>query len=122
MSEDQDWRLTAELDVSDRRGALERLLGRVRGPDIVEEIESALPHDVVVTHDGNMLFAYASSRDELEQARRVIEEVLKRDGIDARIVIGHWDEERDEWRQVDPSPTAAEADREEAAERDAEAV
>jgi hypothetical protein len=122
VSEDQDWRLTAELDVTDRRGALDRLLGRVREPDIVEEIETALPHDLVVTHDGKLLFAYAASEEELRQARHVIEEVLRRDGIDARIVIGHWDEDRDEWRQVDPPATAEEAAREEAAERNSEAV
>ncbi|HEX4187766.1 MAG TPA: hypothetical protein VHY83_07715 [Solirubrobacteraceae bacterium] len=122
MSEDQDWRLAAELDASDRRGALERLMGRVRGPDIVEEIESALPHDVVVSHDGDLLFAYASSREEIEQARRAIEEVLKRDGVGARIVLSHWDEERDEWRQVDPPLAGEEARREQAAERDADIV
>jgi hypothetical protein len=122
VSEDQDWRLTAELDASDRHGALERLIGRVRGPDIVEEIESALPHDVVVTHDGNLLFAYASSREEIEQARRAIEEVRGRDGVGARIVLSHWDEERDEWRQVDPALSGEAARREEAAERDADTV
>jgi hypothetical protein len=37
-------------------------------------------------------------------------------------VLSHWDEELDEWRQVDPPPTAQEARREDAAERDAEAV
>jgi hypothetical protein len=122
VSEDQDWRLTAELDVSDRRGALERLLGRVRGPGIVEEIESALPHDVVVTHDGNLLFAYASSRAEIEQARGAIEQVLERDDVKVRIVLSHWDEERDEWRQVDPPLAGEEARRDEAAERDADVV
>jgi hypothetical protein len=69
-----------------------------------------------------MLFAYASSRAELEQARRAIEEILERDGIGARIVVGHWDEDLDEWRQVDPPPAGEEARREEAAERDADAV
>jgi hypothetical protein len=122
VSEDQDWRLTAELDVSDRRGALDRVLGRVRGPDFVEEIESSLPHDVVVTHDGNLLFAYASSREEIEQARGAIEAVLERDGIGVGIVIGHWDEEFDEWRQVDPPLAAEEAQREQAAERDGDVV
>lgn len=122
MSEDQDWRLTAELDAADRRGALERLLGRVRGPDVVEEIEAALPHDVVITHDGKLLFAYASSEQEIRAARSVIEEVLRREGIDAKIVVSHWDEDRDAWQQVDPPPTAEEARGEEAADRDADAL
>jgi hypothetical protein len=122
VSEDQDWRLTAELDVTDRRGALERLLGSMREPEVVEEIETALPHDVVVTHDGRLLFAYAASEEEIRQARRVIEEVLRREAIDAQIVLSHWDEDLGEWRQVDPPPAAEEAGREEAAERDAETL
>ena len=34
MSEDQDWRLKAELDAEDRRSTLDHLLGRVRGPNV----------------------------------------------------------------------------------------
>jgi hypothetical protein len=122
VSEDQDWRLTAELDAADRRSALDRLLGRVRGGDLVEEIEDELPHDVVITHDGKLLFAYAASEDAIEAARRVIEQVLARDGIGAKIVVSHWDEELDEWRQVDPPLSAEQARSEAAAELDAEAV
>jgi hypothetical protein len=122
VSEDQDWRLTAELDAEDRRGALERLLERIRGDDLVEEIEAELPHDVVVTHDGNLLFAYAASEEEIRAAREVIERVLERDGVSARIVVSHWDEELDEWVQVDPPPSPEEVRREQAAERDAETV
>ena len=122
MSEDQDWRLTAELDASDKRGALDRVLARVRGPDVVEELEKALPHDVVITHDGKMLFAYAASELAIEAARRVIEQVLQRDAVAAKIVVSHWDEQRDEWRQVDPPPSAEQARSEAAAELDAEAL
>ena len=122
MSEDEDWRLTAELDSADKRGALDRLLGRVRGPDVVEDIEQALPHDVVITHDGKMLFAYAAGEDVIRAARGVIEQVVQRDGVGAKITVSHWDEELDEWRQVDPPPTAEQARSEAAAELDAEAV
>jgi hypothetical protein len=122
VSEDQDWRLTAELDAADKRGALDRVLGRVRGPDVVEEIEQALPHDIVITHDGKLLFAYAASEDAIRAARRVIEQVLQRDGIGAKILVSHWDEELDEWKQVDPPLSAEQARSEAAAELDAEAL
>jgi hypothetical protein len=122
VSEDQDWRLTAELDAADRRGALERLLRRVRGPHVVEEIEAALPRDVVITHDGKLLFAYASSEEEIQAARRVIEDVLRREGINATSVVSHWDEDRDAWQQVDPPLTTEDAGNEESAERDADAL
>jgi hypothetical protein len=122
VSEDQDWRLTAELDASDKRGALDRVLARVRGPDVVEELEKALPHDVVITHDGKMLFAYAASELAIEAARRVIEQVLQRDAVAANIVVSHWDDQLDEWRQVDPPLSAEQARSDAAAELDAEAL
>jgi hypothetical protein len=122
VSEDQDWRLTAELDAADKRGALDRLLGRVRGGGVVEEIEGELAHDVVITHDGKMLFAYAADEEAIQAARQVIEQVLQRDGVGAKIVVSHWDEELDEWRQVDPPLSAEQTRSEAAAELDAEAV
>ncbi len=122
MSEEQDWRLKAELDAPTERRTLDRLIGRVRGPDVVEEVGEAVPHDVVITHDGKLLFAYAADEATVAAARRAIEAVLRRDGIEASISISRWDEERDEWRQTDP-PLAAEDERlEQAAERDAETV
>jgi hypothetical protein len=122
MSEDHDWRLQAELDAVDTRGALDHLLGRMRGPDVVEEVREAIPHDVAITHDGKLLFAYAATESALNTARRAIEAVLRRDGVKASITVSHWDERFDEWLQVDP-PLAREAKRtEEATERDAERV
>jgi hypothetical protein len=122
VSDDQDWRLKAELDAEDRRSALDHLLGRVRGPDVVEEVSEAVPHDVAITHDGKLLFAYAARESALATARRAIEAVLRRDGVRADVTVSHWDERFDEWLQIDP-PLAGEAKRtEEAAERDAEKV
>jgi len=69
-----------------------------------------------------MLFAYAASELAIEAARRVIEQVLQRDAVAANIVVSHWDEQRDEWRQVDPPPSAEQARSEAAAELDAEAL
>jgi hypothetical protein len=122
VPDDQDWRLTGELDAADRRGALDRLLDSLRAPDYVEEIEAELPPDVVISHDGNLLFAYAASEDAIRAAREAIERVLERDGIRARIVLSHWDDDRDEWRQVDPPLSAEELGSEQQAEVDADAI
>jgi hypothetical protein len=119
---EQDWRLQAELDVGDPRGALHSLIGRLRGPDFVKEIEAAVPHDVVITHDGKLLFAYAASEAGLSAARSAIETVLSSDGIEASMRVSHWDGELDEWHQTDPPATAQEQLTEEAADRDAEAI
>jgi hypothetical protein len=121
-AEEQDWRLQAELDVEDAPGALHELVGRFRGPDPVKEIEGTVGHDVVITHDGKLLFAYAADEATLAAARSAIEGVLLGDGIKASVRISHWDDRLDRWRQTDPPATAQQKLAEDAADRDAEAI
>jgi hypothetical protein len=121
-SAEQDWRLKAELDAVDTRGALDRLLGRVHGPDVAKEVGEAVGNDVVITHDGKLLFAYSSSEAALKAARSAIENVLRRDDINASILVSHWDDDLDEWHQTDP-PLSGEAKRiDDDARRDANTV
>ena len=123
-------------------GALEHLLGRLRGglrgdsdaggadgggsgrggSDVVREAQAAIPHDVVLTHDGSLLFAYAADQETITATRRALESVLSHDEIKASIYISHWDDALDAWRQIDPPSTGSERVREEATVRDAEAV
>ena len=107
MPEDDGWRLKTTIDDTAEHGALDRVLGRFRGPDVASEVGDAVSDDVVVTHDGKLLFAYAASEQALAAARGAIEGVLSRDSLKANIVVSRWDEERDEWLQTDP-PLAAE--------------
>ena len=79
-----------------------------------------MPHDVVLTHDGRLLFAYAADKATLEAARHAIEVVLRGDGIHATVRVSHWDDELDDWRQIDPPPSAGEKQAELAANRDVE--
>ena len=121
-SSDQDWRLAVEPDAPDAGGALHGLIARLRGPDLVKEIEAAVSHDVVITHDGKLLFAYAADEATLIAARTAIERTLQQDGINASVRVSHWDDERDEWRQTDPPLSAGEQQREDVAEREADAI
>ena len=114
--------MEAELDVPEPGGVLRSLLGRVRGPDLVKEFEAMVPHDVVITHDGQRLFAYAADEQTLAAARRGIEAVLARDGVKASVRVSHWDDERARWRQTDPPASAEERQAEAAAERDLEMI
>jgi hypothetical protein len=128
MSEEQDWRLKVELTSGvDTGGALDHLLGHLRrgggeSPNLVGEMDAAVPHDVVLTHDGKLLFAYAANQATLTATRRAIEGVLARENVNGSIFVSHWDEELDSWRQTDPPASAAEAQKEEAIERDGETV
>jgi hypothetical protein len=122
QAEDQDWRMQAQLNVLEAGGALRGLIGRLRGADVVAEIEAKIPRDVVITHDDNLLFAYAAEQATLSAARSAIEEVLAADEISASVRISHWDDELEKWRQIDPPPTVEESQREAATERDANAL
>jgi hypothetical protein len=94
----------------------------VRAPGPVEDVAAAVADDAVVTHDGNILFAYAPTRPVLESAREAIEAALRADRVAAEIQASHWDDRVDEWVQVDP-PLAGAAKRDaETRERDAERV
>jgi hypothetical protein len=121
-SSEQDWRLQAELDAAGRRGVLEDLVGSLRSPNVVKEIEATVPHDVVVTHDGNLLFAYAADEATLKATRRAIEDTLKRDGITGRIRLSHWDSELDDWRQTEPPGTTQDKRVQDLVDREAETM
>jgi hypothetical protein len=132
---EKNWRLQAELDVDlggsgrgsalKRKGsALEGLLRSLRDPSALKEIEADVPHDVVITHDGKLLFAYAANETTIQAPRPASEGVSERDGLGLRCIrISHWDGKLDDWRQIDPPPTTAqEKQTADAAERDAETV
>ncbi len=122
-ADEQDWRLEAELlDVVDTRHSLHGLVSRFRGPNVAEEAQASVPHDVVVTHDGKLLFAYAADEATIKAARDAIEYVLRHDEIGARICLSHWDDELDDWRQTDPPPTAEQQRTDDADRRDAETI
>ena len=120
--DEKDWRLQARLDVNEPSAHLQTLVQRLRGKDVVSEIEHAAPHDVVITHDGDQLFAYAASEPLLAEARTTIEQTLREQGVTASIRVSHWDDDLDDWRQVDPPPNADEQNRQAAAVRDADAI
>ncbi len=120
--DERDCRLQVELDVGDTARSLDGLLGRLRGPGIDRQIEERVSHDVVITHDGKLLFAYAADEATLRTARSAIEDVLRGDGVRASMRVSHWDERCDAWRQTDPPPAAEEQGAEGADERDAETI
>lgn len=114
--------MRAELERAPAGGVLAGLFERLRAPGVVGEIESSVADDVVVTHDGRVLFAYAADESALAGARRAIESVLGREGVGAAIRVSRWDEELDRWVQTDPPLSAAELAEETAARREADEV
>jgi hypothetical protein len=117
--DEKDWRLLADLDIPEPHASLHTLVERLRGRDVAGEVRAVAPHDVVITHDGNELFAYAADAALLAAARHALEDTLRQDGIAARIRVSHWDDDLDDWRQTDPAPSADEQSTQAVAERSA---
>ena len=86
----------------EKRRVLDALIGRARSPDPVKDAAAAVADDVVLTHDGNILFAYAPTRPAIDAARSAIEAALRVDGVAATVYVSQWDDGVDEWVQVEP--------------------
>jgi hypothetical protein len=108
VSEDaQDWRLRVDVDDPER---LHEVIREAR--HVEHDADALIPHGVVLDRDDTTLFAYANSRAMIDETRKTIERVLSDDGASARVVLGHWDEAIEDWRQIDPPPDAVEVERE----------
>jgi hypothetical protein len=122
-ADDQDWRLKAQLHTTDIHPSLHEIVERLRGSsDLVEELKTVASQEVVITHDGKLLFAYAATQQTLTVARSAIESVLSREGVEASVSLSHWDDRHDRWEQTDPPLTPEEALAEQTEERSEEAV
>lgn len=105
--DDRDWRLAGVLPDADDHRALHAVVERVRDEQLLRDARVSVGDDVVVTHDGSRVFAYAASRAAIEQARTAIEAALARDGLHPSFFLTHYSDELDDW--VDPERPPPEA-------------
>jgi len=105
--------MKAELSGSVSSHVLDELVERVRGRHIANQARALLPHEIVITHDGKDIFAYATAKPAVQSARTAIQALAGR----ASAVISHWDDGLDEWVQVDPPLRGIAKQRRGAAER-----
>ncbi len=111
-SDDRDWRLTGVLPALGEHRGLHGFVERLRDPELLQQVRAEVADDVVITHDGDRLFAYASGRAGIESARAVIENVLAHDRLEATLELSHYSPELDEWVDPDaPLPAPGESDR-----------
>ena len=92
-----DWRIRIELPDEHAGGLLERLGLELGGEaaDLAKELEA---RRLAVTHDDDMVFVYASSQREAEQAQAVIGAVLREQGLEAHESrVEHWLADEDRW-------------------------
>jgi hypothetical protein len=118
--EDRDWRVRAELSAAGSDTA-RRLLERFRGAHVLAEAAAAVGEEVVLTHDGNVLFLYAADEPSLRAAQSALAQALRADSVTFAFTVSHWDEATEEWAQVEPPLTGARELAHEQAVKEAEA-
>jgi hypothetical protein len=92
-----DWRIRIELpDEEGARGLLERLgLASSDAKELAEELRS---HRLAVSQDDDIVFVYAATGMQAEQASRVIEQELEEAGLTPkRLVTERWLRDEDRW-------------------------
>jgi hypothetical protein len=101
-----DYRIRIELPEEHHLGLLTRLGIGTEADELAEELEG---RRLVVSRDGNELFVYASSAEEAEQARAIVESVLRDEGLEANVgPIERWLHDEDRWDDEPPQPTPEE--------------
>ena len=100
-----DWRLRIEFD---EEGGAEQLLARFHldlGSEARELARELKARRLAVSRDADTVFVYASSGLEAEQARPVVEAVLREERATPReVVLEHWLEDEERWDDEAPRP------------------
>jgi hypothetical protein len=104
-----DWRLRIELPEEERAGAFLHRIGIDLGSEARELARELEEQRLAATHNGHVVFVYAPSRLQADQARRVVEAELKEEEIEpVRIVLEHWLADEDRWDDEAPGPDSDE--------------
>jgi hypothetical protein len=100
-----DWRIRIELE---EEGSAEQFLSRLHldiGSEARELARDLEQRRLAVSHDADTVFVYASSGLEAEQARPVIQAVLREEGVTTReLLIEHWLADEERWDDEAPQP------------------
>jgi hypothetical protein len=96
----EEWR--AEIDLTEEGHGLS-VGERLRSLDLDDEARERLGGDVIVTRDGSHLFLYAASQEGAREAARVVEELARAEGLDAKVSLTHWDPGDHAWEDISAS-------------------
>jgi hypothetical protein len=99
-----DWRIRIELpDEEGARGVLERIgLAHSDADELAHELRE---HRLAVSHDDNLVFVYAASGMQAEQASRIVERELQDAGwTPTRFVTARWLADEERWDDDAPTP------------------
>jgi hypothetical protein len=109
---DDDWRLQIDLDDPGRSG---EIADHLRSADLEHELKTDFGDRVIVSNEGERIFLYAGTREQIDAARRVVQKAIDEKGWQADLELRHWHEIAEDWE--DPDRPLPSTDAEKAAER-----
>lgn len=101
-----DWRIRIEVEEEEHAtGLLDRLTGSL-GSEARELAANLSARKLAVSRDDDIVFVYAATRADAEQAHAIVEAELREHGIEARTsAVEHWLDEEDRWDDEPPGDT-----------------
>jgi len=98
-----EWRVEATLDDEEHAYALAE---RLRSLEVGEEQRARLGRDVVVTSEGPVVHLYAGSREAVQEAERIVRELLVTEQLPGTVELTRWHPGEGQWRIPGESPPA----------------
>jgi hypothetical protein len=101
-----NWRIRVELLEEGHMSSLLDRLGLDLGSDEAKRLAKELEgHRLAVSRDDDVVFVYAESQAQAEQARLMVDAELADDGIDVRAQVERWLPEEERWSGEAPQET-----------------
>jgi hypothetical protein len=105
--DEEDWRVEVELTDS---GAAEHLHAAAGATDLYEHARRQLRDRVVVSHDGDRVFAYATTRENAEIAQQALKDLAATEQLEATSTLTRWHPVAERWEDPDTAlPTDPQA-------------
>jgi len=100
--EADEWRVEVALEGDEHGHSLGE---RLRALDLDDQVRERLGGSVIVTRDGPHLFAYAWHEQGVQEAERVIRDVMEEDELAGRVSVSRWHPVAEAWRPAgEPLP------------------
>jgi hypothetical protein len=103
-----DWRLRVDLHEG---GFAHALTERLEASELEHELETSFEDRVVVSRDGGDVFAYAGTRQQAEQAEKLIRSLAAENGWHLEAVLERWHPTAEQWEDADAPLPDSDAER-----------
>lgn len=107
-----DWRLRIDLH---EEGHANALVEGLEAKELEHDLETSFHDRVIVSRDGSEVFSYAATREQAEQASKLISSMAAEHGWQLDSELTHWHPTAERWEDADTPLPASDAER--AAER-----